>query len=186
MRGIDVTTYRPADHTPEPEAPVVADPDPDYEGWTDEEVAAEAEKVSAEHRRRQRRESSKRAVSAALADLQAAEGVRDGMAWKEPAGYLDAVPPGATRVYEGDLYKVIAEHPVAHSPSVVPEAWELIEENVEPVEPDPDDYPEWSPDGVEYAVGVVVTYDGDLWEVAYAHTSQTAWAPHDGYMWNRL
>ena len=188
MRGIDVTTYRPADHQPEPEpeGPVVTDPDPDYEDWSDEDVAAEAEKVGAEHQRRQRVASSARSVTTALAAYQAAQGISDGTAWREPQGYLDAVPPGHTRVYEGDLYRVIADVPVVHSPAAAPDLWELVQENVEPVEPDPDDYPEWAP-GMDVTTDDVLSHDGELWQPTQDHTTQVGWEPHDGtYLWRRV
>lgn len=40
-------------------------------------------------------------------------------------------------------------------------------------------YPRWSGEGVEYAKGQRVQYDGNLYTVLTAHTSQTAWAPTD-------
>lgn len=38
-------------------------------------------------------------------------------------------------------------------------------------------FPEWSGDGVAYAVGKRVRYIGDLYKVIQAHTSQPNWTP---------
>lgn len=38
-------------------------------------------------------------------------------------------------------------------------------------------WPEWSADGVQYAVGAVVQHSGHLWRCAQAHTSQADWTP---------
>ena len=40
-------------------------------------------------------------------------------------------------------------------------------------------YPRWSGEGVEYAKGQRVQYDGNLYTVLTAHTSQAAWTPTD-------
>lgn len=40
-------------------------------------------------------------------------------------------------------------------------------------------YPRWSGEGVEYAKGQRVQYDGNLYTVLTAHTSQPAWTPTD-------
>lgn len=41
----------------------------------------------------------------------------------------------------------------------------------------PDLYTGWNGDGKEYAVGDRVTYNGTLYRVKQAHTSQSTWAP---------
>ena len=40
-------------------------------------------------------------------------------------------------------------------------------------------YPKWDGNGVEYAADVRVRYDGVLYRVLTAHTSQETWAPAD-------
>lgn len=40
-------------------------------------------------------------------------------------------------------------------------------------------YPKWSGDAVEYTVGQRVQYDGVLYTVLAAHTSQSTWTPKD-------
>lgn len=43
----------------------------------------------------------------------------------------------------------------------------------------PDYFPEWDGDGHAYAVGDRVTYEGTLYKVLQAHTSQSTWTPTD-------
>lgn len=43
----------------------------------------------------------------------------------------------------------------------------------------PDYFPEWDGDGHAYAVGDRVMYDGTLYKVLQAHTSQSTWTPTD-------
>lgn len=38
-------------------------------------------------------------------------------------------------------------------------------------------FPDWSGDGIEYAAGDVLNYDGEVVEVIQAHTSQPDWTP---------
>ena len=38
-------------------------------------------------------------------------------------------------------------------------------------------FPEWGPDSVEYTVGLKVQYEGVLYKVLQAHTSQASWTP---------
>lgn len=40
-------------------------------------------------------------------------------------------------------------------------------------------YPKWSGESVEYVAGQRVQYDGNLYTVLTAHTSQSAWTPTD-------
>lgn len=42
-----------------------------------------------------------------------------------------------------------------------------------------DDFPEWDKDGHEYKVGDRVVYNGTLYKVLQAHTSQETWTPED-------
>lgn len=137
------------------------------------------------HRRRTIDNAADR-LAEVLTTYQAAAGIQDGTEWRQPQSYLDAVPPGGTRVFEGDLYKVTADQPVTHSPAAAPDSWELVAENVEPTEPDPDDYPEWEV-GMELAAGDVVSRNGDLYETTTAHRTQAGWEPEiGGYLWKKL
>ena len=43
----------------------------------------------------------------------------------------------------------------------------------------PDVYPDWDSSGVEYKVGDRVVYNGELYKVLTAHTSQATWTPAD-------
>ena len=190
MRGIDVSVYRPADHKPEPEpeGPTVTEPDPEYEGWSDEDVAAEYAKVAAEHQRRQRVASSARTVTTALAAYQAAQGIRDGQRFRPVTGYLDAIPAGATRWFEdGTIRRNISGAPLAHGPDEAPDAWEIVAEDQPPPDaPDPDEYPAWEPD-LDIEAGSVWSHNGALWEATQDHRSQPHWAPTDGtYLWRRV
>ena len=39
------------------------------------------------------------------------------------------------------------------------------------------DYPVWSPDSVKYELGVLVQYEGKVYECTYGHTSNSGWSP---------
>ena len=41
----------------------------------------------------------------------------------------------------------------------------------------PEFFPAWNPDSCEYSVGDRVRYDGTLYKVLQAHTSQASWTP---------
>lgn len=43
----------------------------------------------------------------------------------------------------------------------------------------PELFPAWSPDGVSYATGLRVRYNGILYKVLQDHTSQEYWTPED-------
>jgi len=157
-----------------------------FDDMTDAEVEAVINDAEAELARRRTITSAETQLTEVLTAYQAAAGILDGTPWREPQGYLDAVPPGGTRVFEGDLYKVIADQPVTHSPAAAPEAWELVAENVDPSEPDPDDYPEWEV-GMDLEAGDVVSRHGDLYETTTAHRTQPGWEPEiGGYLWKKL
>lgn len=48
-------------------------------------------------------------------------------------------------------------------------------------------WPEWSADGVQYAVGAVVQHSGHLWRCAQAHSSQADWTPEAAAsLWSRI
>ena len=171
----------------EDDGPEEFTPDPDYEGWSDEDVAAEHEKLGKERRRRETLKAAEDTVERAVATFRAASGVLDGTEWREPQGYLDAVQPGETRVFEGDLWQNTSGKPLVHSPAVLPDSWTLIEQDADPVEPDPDDYPEWHV-GMELETGDIVSYQGDLYELTgNGHTAHEGWAPSvGGYLWRKL
>jgi len=169
------------------DGPEQFEPNPRFEDWTDAEVAAEHNELGKERRRRQAIADAEATVAQAMATYQAATGVLDGTEWREPAGYLDAVQPGETRVFEGDLYENTSGKPLVHSPAVLPDAWTLIAQDTEPVEPDPDDYPEWHV-GMELETGDIVSYNGSLYELTgNGHTAHEGWAPSvGGYLWRKL
>ena len=61
---------------------------------------------------------------------------------------------------------------------------QFIEEHAELLDDEvaltvPNAYPTWSGDGVDYKAGERVRYDGELYRVLMAHTSQPAWTPTD-------
>ena len=55
-------------------------------------------------------------------------------------------------------------------------ARDLDDEKAEAV---PELFPEWNPESNSYAVGDRVRYDGILYKVLQAHTSQASWTPED-------
>ena len=162
MRGIDVTTYRPADHQPdpEPEGPVVTEPDPDYEGWSDEDVAAEAAKANAEDQRRKRLARAKQTAKAANLEWAAAAGRKDGDKWEQPTGAHDAYPEGAEVVHDGTTWASLIDANV-WEPGV--SGWREVPGEDEDGEPT---VPAWvQPTGAHdaYNEGDQVTHDGQTW-----------------------
>lgn len=102
-------------------------PVPEYADWTDEEVAAEFALVAREHERRRVIRSAAEASEQARVTYRAAKGIHDGMDWQPPTGYLDAVQPGETRVWEGALYENTSGGPLLQSPGEVPDAWTRVD-----------------------------------------------------------
>lgn len=123
----------------------------------------------------------------AAAAYQEAAGIADGTEYVPPTGAHNAVRAGSTRTFEGVLYRNVSGVPLAHSPAEYPAGWELVGEGVDPVVPDPDDHPAWSPDAVAYIAGNIVTYDGGGYECIQPHTSQTGWTPAAvPALWNKI
>lgn len=108
----------------------------------------------------------------------------------QPSGAHDAYLAGEQITWEdGEVYEA-ARDGVVHSPADHPDSWVLIEkpeEEDEPEEPgeneeddgdteEPEHEP-WDPDGRAYTAGELLTYQGSLYEVLQAHTSQPGWTP---------
>jgi hypothetical protein len=96
-------------------------------------------------------------------------------------------------VYNMSVYECLQAHvsQEAWNPSAAPSLWTFIEQVVTPTpeptvtatpeptvtatpEPTPE---EWSGESVQYNVGDLVTYEGDVYECIQAHESQPGWNP---------
>ncbi len=133
---------------PEPAQPNWT-PDPEYADWSDEDVEAFYRRLRREHERRQVIQYATEASEQAMATYRSAKGIHDGMVWRQPTGYLDAVQPGETRVWEGQLYENTSEAPLLLSPGEAPESWTARpappvqdEEETPSEDDDPDQSPE--------------------------------------------
>lgn len=123
-------------------------PDPDYAAWSDEQVEQQYLKVQREHQRRAVVKAAAEASEAARETYRAATGIRDGMEWRDPVGFLDAVQPGETRVWDGVLYVNASSQPALQSPGAAPELWEVApEREAGPVVEDSPPFDEPAPDG---------------------------------------
>lgn len=129
-------------------------PDPHYADWSDEDVAAEWEKVTAEHRRRVAMAEAADTTERATVAFQAAAGVRDGDPWVQPVvvGY----PKGATVSHDGRVWVNRVPNNF-HAPGVSgwraePGEGEVPPPFVKPVSPFD-----------AYAYGEQVTHDGQVY-----------------------
>lgn len=160
MRGIDVTVGRTVAQVeqPEQEAPPVYTPDPDYADWTDEQVAAELEKLSTEHRRRQAMTEAAQVTERAAVAYLAAAGVHDGDAWVRPVavGY----PAGARATHDGHVWVNRVPNNF-HAPGV--SGWRI--ETTEGDPPAPFVKPVSPFDA--YAYSEQVTHDGQVYESVF-------------------
>lgn len=120
--SIDIRVERIVPQIQPPPAPDWS-PDPELASWTDEEVAAEYARLLREHERRQVIRRAAEASEEARVTYRAAVGIHDGMVWRQPSNYLEAVQPGETRVWEGTLYANTSGAPALQSPGDAPELW---------------------------------------------------------------
>lgn len=91
-------------------------------------------------------------------------------------------PAGGLLLDGGVIYRNTSGVPLTTAPSSfpgTPSQWgHLFVVASESVDPDPDPTtPEWSPDGVSYEVGDLVTFEGTEYRALQAHTSQPGWTP---------
>lgn len=153
---------------------------------SDTEVEEQAARYSEELARRREIAEAEQTAIDALRTRQRATGVLDGAEWREPESYLDAVPPGDSRVFQGNLYRNTSGKPLVHSPADAPESWTLVDEGVEPVEPDPEQFEEWEV-GMQIVAGETYRYEGSLYRANQDHEAIAGWEPSiEGYLWSRL
>lgn len=174
MRGVDVEVGRivpQVEHAEEP-GPVEYTPDPDYADWTDEQVADEAAKVTAEHGRRQAMTEAVAAAETASRTFLAASGRHEGGPWAQPTGAHDAYPQGWTVVHGGKTWESLTPANV-WEPGV--SGWrEVTEDGGEPAV--------WvQPTGAHdaYAAGDRVTHEGQVW---VSDLDGNVWSPGE-YGW---
>lgn len=107
MRGItvEVTRTEPQLEHTESTGPETYRPDPDYTGWTDEEVTALAEKASRERRRREILAQSLIAADDAARAWHTASGHMPGDPWVAPSGATQAYPRGWIVDLDGVLWR---------------------------------------------------------------------------------
>lgn len=149
----------------------------DYTTLTDEELDAARVAILTEQERRRTLAYAPEMIAEITARYQANAGLLDGTEYQQPTGAHDAIQPGSTRVFEGELWENTSGVPLVHSPADYPQGWTKIEPAV-PVVPDPEDYPEWEAD-VAYEVDDVVTYNGAVYRVILSHTSAAHWLPSE-------
>ncbi len=100
-------------------------------------------------------------------------GREDGAEWKQPTGAHDAYTLGAVVSYNGATYRSTIPANV-WAPDAYPAGWEVITDHEPTPQPDATD---WSGSSVSYEVGDLVTYNGVVYSVLQAHTSQAGWTP---------
>lgn len=163
MRGIESRVEHivpDIQHTPSngEGGPEVYTPDPDYADWTDEQVAAELEKVTREHRRRQAMAEAAQVTERAAVAYLSAAGVHDGDPWVQPVavGY----PTGARATYDGHVWVNRVPNNF-HAPGV--SGWRI--ETAEGEAPPPFIKPVSPFDA--YAYGEQVTHDGQVYRSVF-------------------
>lgn len=163
----EVRRTMPQIESPEPSGPEVMQPDPHYAGWSDEDVAAEFEKVGAEHRRRRRMAEAESAARVAALSWAAAAGREDGDEWAQPRGAHDAYAEGAVVTHGGKTWVSLIDANV-WEPGV--SGWREQTEG---------GAPEWvEPSGAHdaYNTGDRVTFEGVVYE---STIDANTWSPAD-------
>lgn len=100
----EVRRTMPLVEEPAPSGPEVMQPDPHYAGWSDDDVAAEYEKVGREHRRRRTQAEAAAVAEQAARTWLAAAGRAEGDPWVRPTGTVDAYPYQWQVSHEGGLW----------------------------------------------------------------------------------
>lgn len=148
-------------------------PPVDLSTYTDDELVALSLQVRDEQRNRATVMNAPARISRINASVLAAQGVSQGQEWVQPSGATDAYPIGWVVTHNAKTWKsLIAANATEPGDPADPQNYRWWED-MTPV-PVTD---AWDPNGHVYAVGDIVTYNGQTYQCLQAHTSQPDWFP---------
>lgn len=148
----------------------------DLSTYTLDELAALASQVRDEQAHRSIIANAPAQISAINAKVLAAQGVSQGSAWTQPTDATNAYPIGWTVTYGGKTWQsLIAANTTTPGDPADPQNYRWWKDTT-PVPPTTGT-PAWDGNGVAYAIGDKVTYNGPTYQCIQAHTSQPGWDP---------
>jgi hypothetical protein len=148
----------------------------DLSTYTDDELTDLSSQIRDEQTKRATIANAPAMISHINAKVLAAQGVSRGEAWVQPTGATDAYPIGWTVTYNGKTWmSLIAANTTIPGDPADPQSYRWWKDMT--VVPPTSGPPDWSGAGVAYAVGDVVTYNGQTYKCLQAHTSQPGWTP---------